>query len=40
MIYFKLKIGSLIYGKLKAKKVNLKNWVKLFAILLFFLIFL
>jgi len=38
--YSKLRIGSLIYGKLKVKKVNLKNWVKLFVILLFFLLFL
>jgi hypothetical protein len=38
--YSKLKIGLLIYGKLKVKKVNLKNWVKLFVILLFFLLFL
>jgi len=38
MIYSKLKIGSLVYGKLKVGKVNLKNWVKLFVILLFYLI--
>jgi hypothetical protein len=38
--YSKLRIGLLIYGKLKVKKVNLKNWVKLFVILLFFLLFL
>jgi hypothetical protein len=36
--YSKPRIGLLIYGKLKARKVNLKNWVKLFVILLFFLL--